>query len=1635
MCRILIVDDNALDGHWIAEQLKARIDKGRLTVEQTISVEAARQKVRQVSPPYDILLVDDQLGPGLRGIELVEELSLSQPSLDFMVFTDGDEAETRTRAYTAGAFKHLAKPFDLDELIWSVKLLIEQRSIDYEREWLRLYTQILEETHQATSLRQLAEVLVQGSLRLGFKRARIFRIEKDGSGRRRLTGVCQAGHDEFADFERLSIPLAKDRYAQKIIAEQRITFFTGAELGPGYLGKSFKTARSPIASGEWVGMPLLNGEACAGILMMDNGNLARPLRTQQRVMLHLYARHAAIAYAHMLRHEEERRHEYVAEVIKRVMEQMGDATQPNSLDRLFAAIEREFRMVALSANFIVVLKGDSPNWLYTRHHHENGVVRQPYWRHGSQKSITAHLVEYEQPLFLPQGTEEYRRKHNLIQAGARSACSWMGVPLRAGGQVIGAMILEDDEKRGAYTLEHYSLFVALADQLSSIVQVAWLHEKQHEFIQKLTLVHQASEQLVLLAEQREAWLWHVTLTVITAEYGFGFDRAALFLVEEGSKRLYGCMGIGHFQWQRAEKDWAKDQRQAMSFELYLRRLIADELPKTDVEEFIVGKSFESGPADGAFAAVLGGQGVQMVAAEEADRVLPKWFVDRFGSTDYILVPLQVGERIIGLVSLDNYWAKDPHQLGALETIDRLTNQVATIYENLRISRAQTELIDEGYPILTDQGPSSLKSALEELCRRIKRDMQADVVALYPLREINPDDYVYDLQNACLLGLESDFWPDAEFGPDSFSAYILKYGTLALNDVSNYEGTFANIKLAQHRFIVAEKLRAFIAIPIQGLQHPNKVRAILYINYRQPKNFRAQDLRLAKSYARYAALIIRHTREVGVWRSATNQHGAELKLLGHLLEFAIKSEFDEEQFIAELLHTMRKLLNELWVDCILTLVAWKPPALAEGEPAQYRINYYLTSGSGTIDRQTSDATYRGISGRALQTGETQYAPDVNSAEWSDVWWDRGVGTQAEMDVPIKTQDGRVLGALTVEVFQPDQLTERHKGILERLAAVAALALDNIRRQQKMQTIFMAAASMTQPPGLEETLAKIVEAARTAAPDLSMLTLWHNSPLNGELTLGAYFGAHDTQALLQEVPRENGLLRKVMDGTRAIWAPNFMGRRLFSESEFVKREALVSTVAFPLLADANPVGAMFFSYRRHHEFTAEERVLFPIFAQIAAASIQDAILLERANRERKRHETDIAIAETIGGALELEETFRRFLHHLIGLYPEASPCILIADEANEVLNFAPAVREFYRIDDPVYAQLDRVPWDRSSFVGALAVQSQRWGRKLMMNVADVNHPHLGFKEQPGGKTVPFPVGEEPIYMRLLNDTTSQFSITLYSEKYHKVLGALALERRGSRQFDLDDERTIWGIAKHIRFVLERDIQNAMLRRKDWIASRSGASSDFVHRFSGNILRLHYKIASLRAGRELPSDAGQDLNELQQVLGQMRNAMLPESPWGFAVDESRPLESWLYTTVMEVVNHCDYPITVVTDFQTADLLCQDQWNELPYVIRDLTENAVEAMKASAVREIYLRTQIVIVGEEEWVELQIEDTGSGIPDARIRQLLLSVPYSSKKGAGHGNGLIFARDRIERMNGTIRLLPYQPTKGAVFAIRLPLGD
>jgi putative nucleotidyltransferase with HDIG domain len=132
---ILLVDDEEMIRRLLYKKLSAE----GYRCQQAASAEQALEKLKEDS--IELVILDIKM-PGKSGVELLPEIKAKYPDTAVVMATAVDDANTAINCMKAGAYDYVTKPFNLEEVSFSVRRALEGRRLKLEN---RDYQQHLEQ--------------------------------------------------------------------------------------------------------------------------------------------------------------------------------------------------------------------------------------------------------------------------------------------------------------------------------------------------------------------------------------------------------------------------------------------------------------------------------------------------------------------------------------------------------------------------------------------------------------------------------------------------------------------------------------------------------------------------------------------------------------------------------------------------------------------------------------------------------------------------------------------------------------------------------------------------------------------------------------------------------------------------------------------------------------------------------------------------------------------------------------------------------------------------------------------------------------------------------------------------------------------------------------------------------------------------------------------------------------------------------------------------------------------------------------------------------------------------------------------------------------------------------------------------
>ncbi len=285
-------------------------------------------------------------------------------------------------------------------------------------------------------------------------------------------------------------------------------------------------------------------------------------------------------------------------------------------------------------------------------------------------SLEQELSRQHRAILTDDYAQECRRRSLPVQPGLYA---WMGVPLNAGAEIIGAMSLGVRDSATAYTKEQMNLLQAIADLVAGALVKARLLQETERRARQLSSLNEVTRQLTTTLELSPLLqnILQSAVDILECEAG------SLLLVDEQTRELVFQATVG----------------------LSAGDLAGQTLPQGTGS---VGQAVES----------------RQVIVDNHVAEPPDWYCQG-GSSEEVMVrslltiPLQAKEKVIGVIEVVDKRDGSPFGRDDQDLLSAFAGQAAVAIENARLY------------MLTDQ---ALAARVEELSvmQRIDRELNASL---------------------------------------------------------------------------------------------------------------------------------------------------------------------------------------------------------------------------------------------------------------------------------------------------------------------------------------------------------------------------------------------------------------------------------------------------------------------------------------------------------------------------------------------------------------------------------------------------------------------------------------------------------------------------------------------------------------------------------------------------------------------------------------------------------------------------------------------------------------------------------------------------------------------------------------------
>ncbi len=874
MCRVLILDDELHVAKALQPVVNHFEDNGSTTSDIVTTLDdalALATKAVQSGQPYTVFLVDQRLGPGKDGIAAMGELRKVSPLSDAIIFTGIDDADIGVRAYEAGAFRYLTKPIEPKELEFVLRSLMQSRRELVENKWRKVFSEMMEAALHRSSFDDVANVVVDYSVQLGFKRAHLFWGPRQiDTGRRNIfVGIACAGDKCLPTFREIKFDISTMPVLTKVLGSLNAVLIHDDDECE-QLRSELESIGLDLPISGWWFLPLGSGDELLGSLLLDFGDTPGHLTAHERTLLDFFARQASV------------------------------------------------------------------------------------------------------------------------------------------------------------TLEHAALYISVK-----------------RTSEEMKLLQRASVEMLRIARLDEEKFWITVLTIVTANFGLGFNRALLFLTKDNHRTLQGRAAIGENNSEDAMRNWEMDEERNYGFDSFLADVVTDRIIPTPLHQFIKDGEFTVADFGPSVRQVLTMGGMIELSEKDAWAEFPPSLTAGFVPSQCVVLALQAGTTQ-GLVIVDNKHNKRPLSRISLEHLRTLLANVSLIWETQRQRAYSEDLLEVNYEILGGAGHRTLQETLNIICKTARQFSQADWSIIYPIQKSKQSPYYeFDFEQ---YGCDGELKGPVELLLDQpvvggVTMHVLHKGELIVNDLERESPMLGDFKLSESHFIQREKIKALIGIAIKDPDSPEPL-GILYLDYLRPHPFDAMEIRHAHSFARLAAVAI------------SNAHRPDERRLRAQINtaFAISETVGAQLNIEEIMVNVLENLKVLFQNTALCVLLYDDDKKAL-EFAPRTLQYYKIANPEFQDLRTfpvygpnSKSVACKVARRALATRKQESHHVENVSDDPD-YLPLNPKTVSEFCVSLMDGKGDLLGVLALE-REKSAFEEDDVALVDVVAQQLAQAIERSRNSERL-----------------------------------------------------------------------------------------------------------------------------------------------------------------------------------------------------------------------------------------------------------------------------------------------------------------------------------------------------------------------------------------------------------------------------------------------------------------------------------------------------------------------------------------------------------------------------------------------------------
>jgi PAS domain S-box-containing protein len=644
--------------------------------------------------PFALVLLELDL-PDADGASLMREAGRVEVPPEIIVVTGRATLDSAIQAVESRSAGYILKPIDLARLGGIVARVFDRRRLAQDN--ARLHAELAERLAESEALAAISATVsstldVREALRricrelvrlLGADTAAVY-LQDLGGDRLVPTAAYHVPREHMETLSSTPLPLKEQGFFLPLWQERRPVFSDDVARDPRFTHAMFRNF--PHQSGLLLPL-IVEDEVIGGFYVVwwttRRSFSARELRGLDHVceQVGFFLRNARL-------YEQAERNQHRLEVLNDVSRRLAAVHDPEEV--LTIIVKEAARLVGAEAAGLRLIEGDNLV-VGARTESAAGLMARPRLKVG--ESLSGVVVAAGEPLVVEDLAEDTRHdpahKRVALEQGFRG---FVGVPLRAHGRAVGTLNVFTKGARH-FLPDEVALLSALADQASLAIETARLLREAEEgraLLERLSHAAMAMQSSWERADRLAAF-------VRAARDVVGFDRVNVFLLTADGSEL--------------EPVTTGDD---------------DEPPGLRLPVTVAAGPYHE--------ALRSRRPIAVLSDADLARVLPldRAHLDRpyLRSRRFVIAPLVVGDRVIGVVSADNKPSRRPISPRSVEPFSSLCQNLAMaleesrLYAEARAREAETTRLYGEAKTLSD-GLALLNQAARALHRTLDVDAMLD----------------------------------------------------------------------------------------------------------------------------------------------------------------------------------------------------------------------------------------------------------------------------------------------------------------------------------------------------------------------------------------------------------------------------------------------------------------------------------------------------------------------------------------------------------------------------------------------------------------------------------------------------------------------------------------------------------------------------------------------------------------------------------------------------------------------------------------------------------------------------------------------------------------------------------------------